>query len=74
MYFTTTPEGNRMEALMKKPPGFVQRGGGLIGVGVPLHKAGLRLPLLPVLSSEKLHRFGMSILGNSAGMRCSFFL
>ncbi len=28
MYFTTTPEGNRMEALMKKPPGFVQRGGG----------------------------------------------
>ena len=28
MYFTITPEGNRMEALMKKPPGFVQRGGG----------------------------------------------
>ena len=28
MYFTTTPEGNRLEALMKKPPGFVQRGGG----------------------------------------------
>ena len=28
MYFTTTPEGNRMEALMKKSPGFVQRGGG----------------------------------------------
>ena len=28
MYFTTTPEGNRMEVLMKKPPGFVQRGGG----------------------------------------------
>ena len=28
MYYTTTPEGNRMEALMKKPPGFVQRGGG----------------------------------------------
>ena len=28
MYFTTTPEDNRMEALMKKPPGFVQRGGG----------------------------------------------
>ena len=73
MYFTTTPEGNRMEALMKKPPGFVQRGGGRRRP-YRFTKQDCDCRLLPVLSPEKLHRFGMSVFGDSSGMRCGFFL
>ena len=39
MYFTSTPSLNSMEAIMKRPPGRNQRGGGRLHGAYPFRKA-----------------------------------
>ena len=39
MYFTSTPDLNSMEAIMKRPPGRNQRGGGRLRGAYPFNKA-----------------------------------
>ena len=52
MYFTNTPSLNSMEAIMKRPPGGIQRGGGRKRKP-SIHESGLQLQTLPPLSREK---------------------
>ena len=74
MYFTNTPSLNSMEAIMKRPPGGIQRGGGRKRKPYQYTKADCSCRLCPHYQGKKrLCRFRLSGAGHPAGMRRRLF-
>lgn len=60
MYFTDTPSLNHMEAIMKQPPGYRQRGGGSKRKSISTRKQTAAAALPPLSEKKWLYRFDLS--------------
>lgn len=74
MYFTNTPSLNSMEAIMQRPPGGNQRGGGRIRRAYQFNKADCDCRLCLYHRKKRLLHGNLPGTGCQTHLRCSLFL